>query len=297
VKHATVITPLALGNAELISDTAASLGEAAARVPGMQVDWRIQLDGPVATDAHARTVQRLVRESLPENHNGEVLVAYNGFQAGGAVTRTTAFHSPATPAGDWILSLDGDDLVQPGALEALRQIAETHPTTHWIVGGALLAETSHEPQNPTITRDWQGRLRAPTTPAEQWTGELPAVLGVPKSSTVIRNYPPLMPMGLQKPGDLLDWAMKHDRFPMFAAFAAYRTESILDIGGWLGVPTGSDAVMLALVSEHHPGYAIAEPTFLYAQHPHQNTRSAWFSRSRTIQWQALAGIHKRRRSS
>lgn len=260
----------------------------------MRVDWRIQIDGPTATDAHAFTVGRIVQEHLPSNYNGEVSVHHNGFQAGGAVTRNIGFHSPSPPSSEWILSLDGDDLVMPRALETIAALAEDNPPAYWLVGGALMAEEGDGLPNPTVQRDWSGRVRENATTAPEWGGEVPSAYAS-GHFTRLCNYKPLLSSGQHAPRSLMDWAEANGRFPLFAAFAAYRTRAVVEVCGWPAVPTGADAALLALVSDRRPGYVSSEPLFVYEQHPGQNTRSTWFARNRRIQWQMVTGMRAAQR--
>jgi hypothetical protein len=81
-------------------------------------------------------------------------------------------------------------------------------------------------------------------------------------------------------------------FPVYAAFAMYRVDAVMSVGGWPGTPSDADASLLMVVSDRFQGWVCAEPVFMYRQHELQNTRNEWWVGARDVTRMLMRSRHE-----
>ncbi|GAA1653857.1 glycosyltransferase family 2 protein [Nocardia ninae] len=158
--------------------------------------------------------------------------------------------------GELLQVLDGDDLLLPHALATLLpHFAD--PGIHWALGQAddLLPDGSRKSFPPYPGLDF---------------GRVPA-------------------------GSVNDWALDSGgSWPVHCAGLMLRTASVRVVGGWGGVPTNDDLVMLAGLSGIADGWFDDTVTWLYRQHDAQTVRTAhhrtWGDETRRMALQRAAAV-------
>ncbi|MBF6411446.1 MULTISPECIES: glycosyltransferase family 2 protein [Nocardia] len=138
--------------------------------------------------------------------------------------------------GSLVQVLDSDDLLLPSALATLiPHFAD--PSIHWALGQA-------DDLLPDGTR---------------------------------KSFPPYegLPFGRVPAGAVNTWAINTGgSWPVHCAGLMLRSTTVRAMGGWGGVPTNDDLVMLAGVSGVADGYFDDAVTWLYRQHEAQTVRGA-----------------------
>jgi glycosyltransferase involved in cell wall biosynthesis len=206
---------------------------------GWELEWVIQEDG--------------ARPELADQLNGLPRVSYaaNEAQTGIAATRNLAL---TRATGDIVQVLDHDDVLLPGALEALLPHF-SDSGIHWVVGQAddLLPDNTR--------RGYESALPFGTIAA----GE-------------VNNW------AVSHDGN----------WPIHCAGLLLRTPLVRAFGGWGGVPVDDDVIMFSAVSECAAGFNDPTTTWLYRIHDAQTHRSAtWKTRSadgRRIALQRVAAL-------
>jgi len=152
----SVITPVHSAVGQYLAQTGASvLGQVLP--PGWELEWLVQEDGP---DPHLGAL-------LPPD--ARIRYDAHGRQFGCAVTRTSALRRAR---GELVFSLDGDDLLSPGAAGAYIRAAQANPGAAWFSGAYYRFGSSATPlhtgglplgQVPagTVARYWEQAGRFP----------------------------------------------------------------------------------------------------------------------------------------
>lgn len=129
-------------------------------------EWLVQLDGSARTEP-------VERHSF--SSDARIRMAANPRDAGSAVTRNLAL---LRASGDFVLCVDDDDLLLPGALGALLEALHAHPTCFAAWGGARTFD-----DDPAMSRDFKSwgsaGLVGPNEigPIFEETGVLPVHVG------------------------------------------------------------------------------------------------------------------------
>ncbi|MGW4635533.1 glycosyltransferase family 2 protein [Nocardia sp. NPDC004415] len=158
--------------------------------------------------------------------------------------------------GSLIQVLDGDDLLLPNALATLIPHFDD-PGIHWALGQA-------DDLLPDGTR---------------------------------KSFPPYegLPFGRVPAGAVNNWAIESGgSWPVHCAGLMLRSTTVRVMGGWGGVPTNDDLVMLAGVSGAADGYFDDTTTWLYRQHEAQTVRGphhrAWGDVTRRMALQRAVAV-------
>lgn len=158
--------------------------------------------------------------------------------------------------GSLIQVLDSDDLLLPGALSTLIPHFDD-PSIHWALGQAddLLPDGSR------------------------------------------KSFPPYdgLPFGRVPAGAVNAWAIETGgSWPVHCAGLMLRSTSVRVVGGWGGVPTNDDLVMLAGLSGAADGYFDDATTWLYRQHDAQTVRGThhrtWGEETRRMALQRAVAV-------
>lgn len=158
--------------------------------------------------------------------------------------------------GSLIQVLDSDDLLLPSALATLISHFDD-PSIHWALGQAddLLPDGSR------------------------------------------KSFPPYegLPFGRVPAGAVNDWALESGgSWPVHCAGLMLRSTSVRIMGGWGGVPTNDDLVMLAAISGAADGYFDESTTWLYRQHETQTVRGTrhrkWGEETRRMALQRAVAV-------
>jgi glycosyltransferase involved in cell wall biosynthesis len=207
---------------------------------GWDLEWIVQEDGPSPS----------LDAVLPEE-DSRIKYSANGSALSIGMTRNLAL---TRAAGELIQVLDHDDVILPGAFEALIP-AFSDMQIHWAIGQAddLLSDGTRE----------------------DWPSALP--LGRITAGTVNK-------WAVQHEGN----------WPIHCAGLMMRTSTVRAIGGWAGFPYDDDVIMFACLSEIADGYNEPKTTWLYRQHENQVTKSdsrrEWSETARKLAVQRGASV-------
>jgi len=157
--------------------------------------------------------------------------AANGKHLGVANTRNLAL---ARSEGALIQTLDSDDFLLPGALQAMADVLEKDPTLVYALG-----RVHHLVDGRYSDRDDSGR--------EMLTGK-PA-------------------FGVLQPGVVADFWLEKEAMPFSLNCICWRREVLFVIGGWAAMKVGEDGSLFIHASDQHPGYWLDRYTLVYRQHP------------------------------
>lgn len=179
-----------------------------------------------------------------------ISVHVTGRTRGPAIARNIAVADRLrTSDPDVVVNVDADDLLLPGGLAVLVTSLRRNLSVGWSAGGN------------TRFGDATG-VRETFAPG----GGLSGIVG---------------------PGAVWDAWQSTGVFPLAAAVVAYRTSTLVRVGGWPATPTGEDAALLVAVSDREPGWVHTRPIFEYRQHPGQSTGTDVHRALRPLTWDMI----------
>jgi len=139
--------------------------------------------------------------------------------------------------GHWLLLMDDDDLLPPGALCALLAAVAREPRAWWATG--------------------RGENLYPDGRREPW--------------------PHRFPVGFLPAGEMTRRTLDFGHVPLHTMSGLFRRELILAIGGWSALMRDEDSALWLLASHLRPGVVINELTYTYRRWPRQTITEAWFN--------------------
>lgn len=222
----SILTPVLPANASYLPEAFASL------LPERQTPWRweIQVDGE-ATSA--------VPESIRQHP--QVRVEANGTWLGPAITRNRALARVET---EYVVTLDADDLAEPGGLTALVSALETNGEAEFAWGEVV----DFFPDGHSELPEWRS----------------PYPLGLIERGTIENHW-----MGTGSDG-------------MFFTAMCWRTQTLFELGGWSALAGMEDTALVLAASHRFHGYHIPETVRRYRVHPHQATLSPTYAADRSL---------------
>ncbi len=222
----SVITPVLPANASYLLEAFASL------LPERQPAWRweIQVDGE-ATSAVPQSVRQ----------HAQVRVEANGKWLGPAITRNRALARVET---EYVVTLDADDLVEPGGLAALVGALETNREAEFSWGEVF----DFFPDGHSEQSEWKSPY----------------------------------PLGLTERGTIENYWLSTGSDGMFYTAMCWRTQTLFELGGWSALAGMEDTALVLAASHHFRGYHIPETVRRYRVHPHQATLSPTYASDRSL---------------
>jgi glycosyltransferase involved in cell wall biosynthesis len=222
----SILTPVLPANASYLPEAFASL------LPERRNSWRweIQVDGETTS---------AVPESI-RNHP-HVRVEANGKWLGPAITRNRALARVET---EYVVTLDADDLMEPGGLTALVGALETNVEAEFAWGEVV----DFLPDGHSELPEW----RSP------------------------------YPLGLIERGTIENYWMGTGKDGMFFTAMCWRTQTLFELGGWSALAGMEDTALVLAASHRFYGYHIRETVRRYRVHPHQATLSPTYAADRSL---------------
>lgn len=190
--------------------------------PGRSWEWCLQLDGPGPGAFR-----------VPEDHR--VSSRAHGGRAGAAASRNLAL---ARARGAFVVTLDADDVLLPGALATVLDLFDRDPGAGWVA-------TGHARMAP------DGSL-GPPEPLRIGTRTVPA-------------------------GGLPSWWEEFGHVPLIPHCVAYRATAARAAGGWMALPRSEDTGLMMTVAHHWPGRTRDVATLGYRHWPDQQTAEPWIT--------------------
>jgi hypothetical protein len=214
-----IITAAGPGSEEFLPDLAASIA-GLEKVDGWDVGWLVTCDGMDGDEnaTRAEFARSLGATGTWANHTRY----WSGASRNRALT-----HSKA----DWIVIVDADDELTPGALRAWVSAANDSGGT-WCAFSVL---------------DWY--------PDEQRT----------------EPSPPSFPSGPIAPGAWLDRFVADAHHPAHPIAVLWPRRMLVTVGGWSASPAAQDAQPALVITSRWSGWWSDEPTHLYRKHDAQIT--------------------------
>lgn len=189
------------------------------------VVWSIRFDGDSSVNVADRWRERL-SSALEDSCVSHVVVGANGVRRGTATTRTMALY--AALECDWVVSVDADDLVAPGGLDALLKGAvDAGSTGAGFVSGKSIRFGVDEDGVP-------------------WSALRPDVFG----------------SGLLPRGAIVEQARLGELAPVTPNTILYDAKLVEAFGGWPAVVSAEDLGLLYPVSEVVDGWRIDDVVLL-----------------------------------
>lgn len=230
-----IVTAVDEMRTEFLHELADSLADQA--VPGgCSVIWSVRFDG----DTSLKTAG-LWRESLEALSKGaslrKVIVGANGVRRGTATTRTMALY--AAPRCDWVLSVDADDMLSPGALTALlTSVSAAREAGALFISGKSVRFGVNDLNEP-------------------WSSARPDSFGE----------------GLLLQGNIVERARLGDLAPITPNTILYDARLVEALGGWPAVVSAEDLGLLYTVSVLAHGWRIGADVLLRRRWDGQVTSS------------------------
>jgi hypothetical protein len=192
---------------------------------GFDVMWSVRFDGENSIEA-ANSWRAKIIDIGEGSSLSSVIVGANGVRRGTATTRTMALYG--VPACDWVISVDADDLLAPGALAALcaGSIDAKKANARFVSGKSV-----------RFGVDEQG---------EPWSSPRPDVFA----------------SGLLARGEIVKQARDGELAPVTPNTILYDAQLIEALGGWPAVVSAEDLGLLYPVSEMFDGWRIDDVVLL-----------------------------------
>lgn len=217
----SVLTAVHVGRTEWLRETAESLNRQVLPSP-FSFEWIVQEDGESGND---------LGPIVGSVRSGEVSCQSNRGSAGTATTRNLAL---SRAQGDYVISLDGDDMLFPSALLSLALELNRQTSCSWVAG-----RTFYLRQDGTLD-----------------------------------PFPERMKPGKIAPGRFADDWLVHRRPSVCSGAVMYRREAVLEAGGWIATRGSEDTGMLLAISDKCDGYFMESHTLMYRKWAGSVTASA-----------------------
>lgn len=217
----SVITAVCVDRADYLKEAWTSLRD---QIPygSTSWEWCIQVDGTRRWDGEAFQDPRVKLE-------------HNGGRAGTAASRNLAL---SRAQGAIVVTLDGDDLLEPNAFETIGREFDADISCDWIA-------TNHRCINEDGT----------TLPYR------PLTLGTLRVEA----------------GDLLTHWDRLGHIPVIPHCVAYRRHALVSVGGWTALPRSEDTGAILAVSALGPGRLRDVVTHVYRHWSKQQTNELWIN--------------------
>lgn len=215
----SVITPFHGERVHYALEAGSSI--AAQELPvGWSLEWVVQSDGPSDPCVKSEIDSFAFAQSY-----------WHPFSVGPAAARNIAL---THARGEYIHTLDSDDVLLPGALAVAVNAITTDNRIQWVVGQAddLLPNGDRQP------------------------------------------HPSLLPTGFVSRGSISPYLDGDDELPVQTAGLTARTDVVRALGGWAAHPIAEDTLLFVALSEICDGWFTPEVTWLYRQHTGQITRTS-----------------------
>jgi glycosyltransferase involved in cell wall biosynthesis len=224
----SVITPHRLGLTR--SSYLMEVKESLLRQEGVSIDWLICVDGG--------TQERIEQEMPSSLQVGTSQLSINILHTHGRSSGASAARNYALThaKGDYVSSVDDDDILPADVFANRLELLETHPDLHW-AGGWL--------------QDMDGQKNGVWYP--------PATARVYAAGEIFEQ-----------------WEAPNSEFPMNTAGLLMKKQSLQAVGGWQGLPTAEDFGLVMGLTGSYPGVIVDEVIYLYRKHGEQTMQSPGF---------------------
>jgi glycosyltransferase involved in cell wall biosynthesis len=214
------------------------------------IEWLVCIDG--GTQEQIEDEIPLSLQEGTTHLSVKVLHTY-GRLSGASATRNYAL---THAKGDYISSVDDDDILPANVFVNRLELLETHPDLHW-AGGWL--------------QDIDGQKNGVWYP--------PATARVYAAGEIFEQ-----------------WEAPSSEFPMNTAGLLMRKQSLQAVGGWQGLPTAEDFGLIMGLTGAYPGVIVDEVIYLYRKHAEQTMQSSGFQEIeqhvRQAVWDRAAALTK-----